>query len=348
MARAMRSSAGNVSDLVAAKAEWSKRLFQAPRAAAARRGAAPMVEAARALTAAPSPDPQHNVVGVGVGWKISDGKDTGVMAVKFFVRQKYAESEITSKNLLPKSINGLPVDVEETGLFRRFPAAPKPNPRNKFRPAQPGCSVGFRDPNNQFVMAGTFGALVKDKSGTYILSNNHVLADENRLPVGSPIFQPGLLDKGNPNTDQIATFTRSVPLQASAGNQVDCAIAKLLKPSLAKKDVLFIGPPNGSQDAEIDMSVQKFGRTTSYTVGKVSSIDTDVTVQYETGNFTFLGQIIVVGPAGHPFSAAGDSGSLILERPSNKAVGLLFAGSASHTIANHIGDVLKALNVTLA
>ena len=348
MPRAMRSSVGNVSDLVAAKAEWSKRLFQAPKAAAARRGAAPMVEAARAFTAAPSPDPEHNVVGVGVGWKISDGKDTGVMAVKFFVRQKYAESEITSKNLLPKSINGLPVDVEETGLFRRFPTAPKPNPRNKFSPAQPGCSVGFRDPNNQFVMAGTFGALVKDKSGTYILSNNHVLADENRLPVGSPIFQPGLLDKGNPNTDKIATFTRSVPLQASAGNQVDCAIAKLLKPSLAKKDVLFIGPPNGSGDAQIDMSVQKFGRTTSYTVGKVSSIDTDVTVQYETGNFTFLGQIIVVGTTGHPFSAAGDSGSLILERPSNKAVGLLFAGSASHTIANHIGDVLKALKVTLA
>jgi hypothetical protein len=80
----------------------------------------------------------------------------------------------------------------------------------------------------------------------------------------------------------------------------------------------------------------------------VSSIDTDVTVQYETGKFTFMGQIIVVGSAGHPFSVAGDSGSLILERPSNKAVGLLFAGSASHTIANHIGDVLKALKVTLA
>jgi hypothetical protein len=29
-------------------------------------------------------------------------------------------------------------------------------------------------------------------------------------------------------------------------------------------------------------------------------------------------------------------------------VALLFAGSATHTIANHLEDVLQALNVTLA
>jgi hypothetical protein len=51
---------------------------------------------------------------------------------------------------------------------------------------------------------------------------------------------------------------------------------------------------------------------------------------------------------GQSFSDSGDSGSLILTRDSQLAVGLLFAGSASHTIANHIDDVLQALNVTLA
>ncbi len=223
-----------------------------------------------------------------------------------------------------------------------------PNPRVKIRPAQPGCSVGFRDPNNQFVMAGTFGALVTDKTSPYILSNNHVLADENRLPVGSPIFQPGLLDGGDPTTDQIAELTRAVLLQATVTNKVDCAIAKALKASLVSKEILYIGAPQGTVDAHLDMVVHKFGRTTSYRVGRVTSIDTDVTVQYETGNFTFGEQIIVVGLDGHPFSDAGDSGSLILERASNRATGLLFAGSRSHTIANHIGDVLQALNVTLS
>ena len=348
--------------LTAAKAEWSRRLLLKPRSQAAQTGASARSEAARALISPSSPNPEHNVVGVGVGWKITDGKDIGVMAVKFFVRMKYPEGEIPSDHLLPKSIEGMPVDVEETGLFRRFATEPKmasvaarprrlspmPNPRTKIQPAQPGSSVGFRDPGNQFVMAGTFGALVKDDAGTYVLSNNHVLADEDRLSPGAPIFQPGLLDGGNPSTDQIARLTRAVKLQASSPNHVDCAIAQLTEPGIAIRDILFIGPPLGSTAAQIDMNVHKFGRTTSFTTGKVSSIDTDVTVQYETGTFTFTNQILVVGNQGNPFSAAGDSGSLILERASNKAVGLLFAGSSSHTIANHIENVLQELNVTLA
>jgi hypothetical protein len=197
-------------------------------------------------------------------------------------------------------------------------------------------------------MAGTFGALVKDDNGTYILSNNHVLADENQLPLGSPIFQPGVLDGGNPKTDQIAQLTRFERLLPNVSNQVDCAIAAVLNPADVSNAILQIGPPQGTGDAQIDMTVQKFGRTTGYSAGQVTSIDTDVTVQYETGNFTFGSQIIVVGLNAQPFSGAGDSGSLIVERSSNMAVALLFAGSSTHTIANHISDVLNALNVTLA
>ena len=161
-------------DLHSAKKEWSARLLTAPRA-----------QGFRALATGTSVAPDQNVVGVGVGEQIVDDKPTGVLAVKFFVRLKYPENELSKKTLLPKTIDGLPVDVEESGLFRSFKAA-MPNPKTKIRPAQPGCSIGFRDPTDQFVMAGTFGALVKDRAGHYILSNNHVLADESRLPVGAP------------------------------------------------------------------------------------------------------------------------------------------------------------------
>jgi len=329
-----------LSDLKSAKQEWSQRLLQTPRA-----------EAFRAFAAASSVAPDQNVVGVGIGEQIVDDKPTGVMAVKFFVRVKYPERDLSKKSLLPKSIAGLPVDVEETGLFRRFAPAKDtsgiPNPKTKIRPAQPGSSVGFQDPGNQIIMAGTFGELVKDKSGIYILSNNHMLADEGRLPAGAPIFQPGLLDGGNPNMDQVAALTRFIALKSGA-NKVDCAIAKVTGNNLVSKDVLHIGAPAGTADAAIDMAVHKFGRTSSYTVGHVKSIDTDVTVGYETGNYTFQEQIIIVGTGKSSFSAAGDSGSLILQRGSNAAVGLLFAGSASHTIANHIGEVLKALGMTMA
>src|SRR5205809_153965 len=145
----------NLKDLKSAKKEWSARLLKAPRAAGVRPFAAASVA------------PDQNVVGVGIGEQIVDGKATGVMALKFFVRVKYPEHELSKQSLLPKSVGGLPVDVEETGAFRAFavtaakasakPVATKiPNPKTKIRPAQPGCSVGFRDPNNQFIMAGTF------------------------------------------------------------------------------------------------------------------------------------------------------------------------------------------------
>jgi hypothetical protein len=329
-----------MADLRAAKAAFSSRYL---RAAARPSGF-------RAFALAASASPEQNVVGVGIGEKIDGDMPTGIIAVKFFVRRKYAENELSKSELLPKAIDGLPVDVEQTGLFRAFavPAGAMPNPKKRYRPAQPGSSVGFQfPPPSNMVMAGTFGAVVKDAAGKYILSNNHVLADEGKLAPGAPIFQPGLLDGGNANADKVATLTRFVRLNPAANNKVDGAIAKGTSATILSNSILHIGPPAGQARARIDMRVHKFGRTTSYTVGRIISIATDVTVGYESGNITFEDQIIIVGDQGS-FSAAGDSGSLIVERQTSKAVGLLFAGSPSHTIANHIADVLQALRVTLA
>ncbi|CAB4034259.1 Hypothetical predicted protein, partial [Paramuricea clavata] len=44
----------------------------------------------------------------------------------------------------------------------------------------------------------------------------------------------------------------------------------------------------------------------------------------------------------------GDSGSLLVDRSNNKAIGLVFAGSENYSMANHIADVLKELGVQLA
>lgn len=292
-----------------------------------------------------TPEPSQNVVGVGVGEKVTNGTVEGILAVKFFVRVKYPKDQLSKADLLPETIDGLPVDVEETGTFR---ALAMPDPRQKIRPAQPGCSIGFADPAGQFVMAGTFGALVKDsKNDFYILSNNHVIADENQLPVGSDIFQPGLLDGGNAAKDQVAKLTKAVQMLPLGFNKVDAAIAKIDNKNDVSNSILFIGPPKGNKKAARDMQVHKFGRTTSYTVGRIASINTDVKVAYDTGEFNFSQQIIIIGDNNTSFSDSGDSGSLILERSSQKAVGLLFAGSKTHTIANHISDVLSELKVKL-
>lgn len=330
-------SSENLADLRQAKKEWSQKFISGI-------SGLEVFSASSSRNKIVNPKPVQNVVGVGIGEKITEGSSEGVLAVKFFVRVKYPKDQLSKSELLPETIDGLPVDVEQTGTFR---ALAMPNPRQKIRPAQPGSSVGFAFPENQFVMAGTFGALVKKGEEVFILSNNHVLADENRLPLNSDIFQPGLLDNGNPNTDAIAKLTGFVPLDAGAFNKADAAIAKVNNKNNVNSSVLFIGKPTGAKKAATDMIVHKFGRTTSYTVGRITSIATDVKVSYDTGDFSFEDQIIIVGENSTSFSASGDSGSLILERSSKKAVGLLFAGSSSHTIANHINDVLGALKIKL-
>src|SRR5262245_44250643 len=69
----------------AAKKEWSKKLLPPPAAGTA----------FRALNAV-SPDPARNVVGVGIGEKLVDGKTTGVRALKFFVRVKFPEDHLSA------------------------------------------------------------------------------------------------------------------------------------------------------------------------------------------------------------------------------------------------------------
>jgi hypothetical protein len=349
---------GPSADLREAKREWSKRLLQA---------ASGSPGGARPFLAAVSPAPEQNVVGVGVDEKFVQDTPSGIACLKFLVKRKFPEGELSSKQLLPRSVDGLPTDVEEVGVLVPYaragargrrarpkttaaPTAALPNPRKKFRPAQPGCSVGFRDPNDRFVMAGTFGLLVEDAEGRYVLSNNHVLANESRLPAGSSIFQPGLLDQGHPNTDQIAELTRFVELKPGEMNKVDAAVARLLLPNLAKRDVLFIGPPQGTVAAARDMVVHKFGRTTSYTAGRVSSVTFDVNIPYDRGVVTFEDQIAVRGLGGARFSDQGDSGSAIVVRATGQVIGLLFGGRLDGTLtfANPISDVFDALGVTLA
>lgn len=296
-----------------------------------------------ALTAATDPD--RNVVGIGVGRKLRNGRATSTMAIRFYVEHKVPEKSVPKSDAVPDEIDGVPTDVIESG---RLFAQATPIARTRLRPAKGGCSIGFE--GDGFVMAGTFGCLVTDGRQRYILSNNHVLANENALPLKSPIYQPGLLDGGSTSRDRIASLSRMIELLATPNeNRVDCAIAALDKDTLGSPLVLPSVGKLGSATtipAAERMRVHKHGRTTGYTRGHITDISADVNIHYDFGMARFVDQVIVEGDSG-PFSDAGDSGSLIVDRQTNRATALLFAGSASHTIANPIADVLLALGVTL-
>ncbi|HVT99550.1 MAG TPA: hypothetical protein VHE33_18775 [Acidobacteriaceae bacterium] len=305
----------------------------------------------RTLAFAATSRPEHNVVGVGIGPKMVKGKPTSGYSVRFYVVSKIPLSAIKKDHVLPSKVKGMSADVVEVGVFRAFAVGPTAEQKRR-RPARPGSSIGFQFPGSKatFVMAGTFGAVVTDGSNRLILSNIHVLADENNLSPGASIFQPGLLDGGSVNRDEIATLSKFVPLDFSAPNLVDCALAAVDRANLISAAVL---PKVGKLasavpvPAVVGMKVHKTGRTTGYRTGVVFDVSADVKVGYEGGTAVFQNQVLIKGDTAQSFSDAGDSGSLIVDRATKRATALLFAGSASHTIGNHISDVLSALDVTL-
>jgi hypothetical protein len=330
------------SDLLQAKALMSRRYLAV---------AVPSAVTTFALAAPRTPS--LNVVGVGVGTKFTDGVETATKCVRFYVAEKIDKKALSANELLPGHIDGIPTDVIVTGRFRMLDTAADNKKRR--RPVRPGTSIGFEfpPPKNNWVMAGTFGAVVTRSGKRYILSNNHVLAENGLIATGAPIFQPGLLDGGTAN-DKIAKLTRFIPIKPTGFNKVDCAIAQFLPATAVNPHPMPGVNALASKHpiaAAVGMKVEKTGRTTGYTRGEVFDIAADVNIEYEDKNgnafmASFNNQMLIKSTTGS-FSAQGDSGSLIVARPSKRATGLLFAGSSTYTIANHIDKVLAALRVTL-
>ena len=207
-----------------------------------------------------------------------------------------------------------------------------------------------------YYTTGTLGARVTDGSAVFALSNNHVYALENTGVIGDRILQPGRTDMtGGGTPDEIdnaviGTLYDFVPIVFSrrANNKVDAAIAQT-----TTGEVGSATPSNGYGTptkiptfAEFGMSVQKYGRTTSFTKGTVTGINATVLISYWSGTARFVNQVIIEGETGS-FSDSGDSGSLIVTQSDNQPVALLFAGSSTVTIGNPIDEVLNAFGVTI-
>jgi hypothetical protein len=244
------------------------------------------------------------------------------------------------------------VDIRYIGLLEKI-TAPK-WPIKPHRPLRLGTSIGHHQ-----VTAGTLGCLVKDRKDetTLLLSNNHVLANENRARVGDAILQPGALDGGKNPEDVVATLEKMVKLKKTGSNPVDCAVARPLdRIAFDARTIHRIGRLKGVGPEFLDegMVVQKYGRTTELTRGRVTAFELDeLVVRFDIGQLRFHNQIEIEGAGEGPFGAGGDSGSLIVDGD-RQAVALLFAagqmgGSNGQglTYANPIHSVLDAQGVDL-
>jgi hypothetical protein len=207
----------------------------------------------------------------------------------------------------------------------------------------------------------------------FILSNNHVLANSNNAQIGDPILQPGAYDGAGMGLPGDHSFTPApAPLgnvfarlaqfvniefeppiaRTAHKNVVDCAIGVIDLEDL-ERDIFWIGEVQGWRlkaprqgypaPVTVGTLVQKTGRTTGWTSGRITAINATVDVNYGGGRVArFHDQIITTS-----MSATGDSGSLLLTFD-NVAVGLLFAGSNVVTVCNQIENVRAWLGVEVA
>ncbi len=158
-----------------------------------------------------------NVVGLGIGEKITNGQQTGKPALVVFVETKAPRTTLTSANLVEPVIEGVETDVVEIGTPELLANTAR------LRPAIGGISIGHVN-----ISAGTFGCLLRSEADgqLYILSNNHVLADSNAGQFGDAIIQPGDADLGMDPVDRIATLYRYPAVSPTSDNLVDCALAR--------------------------------------------------------------------------------------------------------------------------
>ena len=274
-----------------------------------------------------------NVVGVGIGEKIRGGFSQGRLCLKIYVEKKLIAKKLTKAEFIPQEISRIETDVEEAGKIIAQ------SNTGRFRPAPGGVSLGHYQ-----ITAGTLGCLVKDKKSekVLILSNNHVLANSNKAEKGDPILQPGPYDGGKKPKDLIGYLENWIEINfKKEANLVDAALARPKVSGDVRPEIMLIGSPQGLTKAKIGMPIQKSGRTTGYTTGKVKDISASVKVNYDNQTALFRGQILTTN-----MSQGGDSGSLVLDMK-QRAVGLLFAGSEQVTILNPINEVLRLLDVEI-
>lgn len=229
---------------------------------------------------------------------------------------------------------------------------------------------------------GTLGSLWNKTGVTrpVILSNNHVLDKSDKGTPGEAINQPlqlactaasapppltvALLTLGaalkpvaNETTGPCKGST--VPLCGHAPSNVDAAIAEIsageVDPSGAILDYGTVGstsieaaaPSSTIGTPALGEAVGKSGRTTGLTCSTIQSLNNTILVNYDatcgdtTPAFTayFINQVTISGGS---FSGGGDSGSLIVDTGTARAVGLLYAGNSVSTVANPIQDVIAA------
>ena len=287
---------------------------------------------------------------IALGVTRSTGKGQCAIAVR--VQARGLENSPAVETIRARAMGE--VDVRYIGVPTE--RAESPWYQRESRPLRIGASIGHHQ-----IKAGTLGGFVRARGQTggpvLLLSNNHVFDPQNNTSPGAPILQPGVYDLGIDPTHKVGTFVRSIKLKREGFNLVNAAVAEV-DPGIDCDFRTLTGPRKlagpGDPILADGETVQKIGRTTGTTSGRITAFELDgIVVSYPLGLLRFNSQFESEGVEAEPFDAGGDSGSMIFDAD-RRAVGLLFAGSDQGgangkglTYANPFHAVLDALQVDL-
>jgi hypothetical protein len=285
----------------------------------------------------------ENLVGIGIAARRRRGTANDSLALTFYVERKISLRRLAGNEVVPPVVptalsgsRAIPTDVIEIGRI---------TPDTVDDLIQPGHSIGHIK-----VLAGTLGALVVDRhdGGTLLLSNSHVLADSGRGKVGDRILYPGQADGGKAPHDVVGHLARFAPFSPGGEfvNDTDCAVATPTREAVERltSRIDKLGLVTGVTRARRGMEIVKVGRTTGLTTGTVNDVHFHFVLPYPgVGDVGFREQVLCTH-----YSQGGDSGSLVLDNASKKAVGLHFSSSPSGgSVFMPIQKVLEALDVDL-
>lgn len=275
---------------------------------------------------------------------------------------------------LPRELEGIPVVVKATAPIMAGPAPPQGradaplvpeaengtpqagpggNPRERFeRPIPIGVSTSnVRD----VCLSGTLGfAAIGNEDGQLrIVSNHHVWARGGNAEPGEGVLQPSRGDSGcSRNQDNVIGRFEDLEeiLFDGSLNILDAsvAIADAGEIAACTPDDGYGFPNPEPIEPVIGMLVQKYGRTTGLTEGRIFAINAFIRVNYGGGNLAIFRNQIGVTDLDDDFSRGGDSGSLIVSQEGNHPVALLYAGGGTSTFGNPINAVLQRFDIRVA
>ncbi len=247
----------------------------------------------------------------------------------------------------PRTLNHLAIQLQPHQTFRTLEAplgpidADNPHQSCQDEPIKLGTQIQPKGAN----WVGTAGAPVRwqDTFGDRhwgILSNWHVMAP---AAIGAATTQHQPTD----SSPAIAALSDAAEVSPTERNLVDAAIADAQVNGFHTISDVILGVGRVDREplsAYVGLKAQKAGRTTQVTYATCTAIGAAVKIGYGSFTATFMDQDVYTS-IDQPFSAAGDSGSLICTADDPAAVSLLFAGGGQLTIGNPMRHVVAHFNL---